>query len=60
MTDRVVVHHVSHSRSFRVLWLLEEMGIDYDLEFYKIPDGSMRAPEYLEKSPAGPGACARY
>lgn len=34
------LHHVQWSRSFRVLWLLEEMGETYELAHYKIGDGS--------------------
>jgi glutathione S-transferase len=27
----IVVHHLNNSRSQRILWLLEELGVDYDL-----------------------------
>ncbi|MFZ1727435.1 MAG: glutathione S-transferase family protein [Albidovulum sp.] len=47
------LHHVAFSRSFRVLWLLNEMGIDCDLVHYSISDGSLRQPGFLELSPAG-------
>jgi glutathione S-transferase len=47
------LHHVAFSRSFRVLWLLSEMGLDCDLVHYSITDGSLRQPGFLEKSPAG-------
>ncbi len=47
------LHHVPFSRSFRVLWLLEELGLDYDLVHYSIRDGSLRDPAFLAKSPAG-------
>lgn len=49
----VRLHHVPFSRSFRVLWLLEEMGLDCDLVTYDIRDGSLRAPEFMALSPAG-------
>ncbi|MFU8778667.1 MAG: glutathione S-transferase family protein [Roseovarius sp.] len=47
------LHHVPLARSFRVMWLLEELGLDYDVRYYSIRDGSMRSPEFLTLSPAG-------
>ncbi|MEC7793019.1 MAG: glutathione S-transferase family protein [Pseudomonadota bacterium] len=48
-----VLHHVPGARSFRTLWLLQEMGITPEIVEWKIQDGSMRSPEFLAKSPAG-------
>lgn len=47
------LHHVPFSRSFRILWLLTEMGLEFDVAGYSITDGSLRKPDYLAKSPAG-------
>ncbi len=47
------LHHVPLARSFRVLWLMEEMGLDYEVAYYSIRDGSMRTPEFRALSPAG-------
>ena len=47
------LHHVPLARSLRVLWLLEELGLAYEIRSYSIRDGSMRAPEFLALSPAG-------
>ncbi len=47
------LHHVALSRSFRILWLLTEMGLDVEIVAYSITDGSLRRPDYLAKSPAG-------
>ena len=47
------LHHVPLARSLRVLWLLEELVLDYELRYYSIRDGSMRSPEFLTLSPAG-------
>ena len=47
------LHHSKGSRSFRVLWLLEELGLDYDLVPYDFTDGSLRSPDHLARSPAG-------
>lgn len=49
----ITLHHIAYSRSFRILWLLTEMGLDCALEHYAITDGSLRTPEFKAKSPAG-------
>lgn len=49
----ITLHHIPFSRSLRIMWLLEEMGLSYGVETYSITDGSLRAPEYLAKSPGG-------
>lgn len=30
-----VLHHLEQSRSFRILWALEELALDYEIKFYK-------------------------
>lgn len=30
----ITLHHLDQSRSFRILWALEELGLDYDIKFY--------------------------
>lgn len=47
------LHHVPFSRSFRVLWLLEELGLECDIHRHSIRDGSLRDPAFLAISPAG-------
>lgn len=47
------LHHAPQARSFRTLWLLEEMALDYQLEIKNFLDKSMRSPEFLALSPAG-------
>lgn len=47
------LHHVPGSRSFRILWLLEELGLDYQVQPYRLDDGSTRQPGFLALSPAG-------
>jgi glutathione S-transferase len=49
----ITLHHVPASRSFRVLWMLTEMGLDCEIVPHDIAAGTMRDPAYLEKSPAG-------
>ncbi|MEO7549505.1 MAG: glutathione S-transferase [Ramlibacter sp.] len=50
----IVVHHLNNSRSQRVLWLLEELGLDYEIKFYERDRKTMLAPpELLEVHPLG-------
>jgi glutathione S-transferase len=44
----IVVHHLNNSRSQRILWLLEELGLPYDVEFYKRDAKTNGAPESLK------------
>lgn len=50
---QAILHHVPGARSFRILWLLQEMGITPEVVLWRIQDGSMRSPDFLCKSPAG-------
>lgn len=43
----IVVHHLNNSRSQRVLWLLEEMGLDYEVKRYERDARTMLAPPEL-------------
>jgi glutathione S-transferase len=43
----IVVHHLNNSRSQRVLWLLEELGLDYEVKRYERDPETMRAPAAL-------------
>jgi glutathione S-transferase len=45
----IVVHHLNNSRSQRVLWLLEELGIQYDIKFYERDQKTMLAPTSLRQ-----------
>lgn len=43
----ITLHYLQCSRSFRILWALEELGIDYQVEYYqRLP--SYGAPESLK------------
>jgi glutathione S-transferase len=44
----IVVHHLNNSRSQRILWLLEELGLPYDIKFYKRDAETNGAPEDLK------------
>jgi glutathione S-transferase len=50
----IVVHHLNNSRSQRVLWLLEELGLPYEIKHYQRNATSMLAPpELLAVHPLG-------
>src|SRR6056297_3415248 len=48
----ITLHHVPQSRSMRVLWLLHELEIDFQVVEHAF-DKSLRQPEFLTLSPAG-------
>ena len=45
----IVVHHLNNSRSQRVLWLLEELGVAYEIVCYLRDPGTLLAPEALRR-----------
>src|SRR6267154_3808652 len=48
-TAMIVVHHLNNSRSQRVLWLLEELGVPYEIKKYQRDAKTMLAPPELQK-----------
>lgn len=50
----VIVHHLNNSRSQRVLWLLEELGVPYEVTRYaRDPKTMLAPPELLAVHPLG-------
>src|SRR5262249_9897572 len=53
----IIVHHLNNSRSQRVLWMLEELGAEYEIKRYErdaktmLAPASLRAVHPLGKSP---------
>lgn len=45
----IVVHHLNNSRSQRVLWLLEELGVEYEIKRYERDAETMLAPASLRQ-----------
>ena len=45
----LTVHHLNNSRSQRVLWLLEELGLPYEITRYERDPQTMLAPPELRK-----------
>lgn len=44
----ILVHHLNNSRSQRVLWLLEELGLEYEVKRYERDPKTMLAPPALK------------
>ena len=50
----LTVHHLENSRSQRILWLLEELGVDYDIKRYgRDKETSFAPPELQDVHPLG-------
>ena len=45
----ITVHHLNNSRSQRVLWLLEELGVPYEIKKYQRDAKTMLAPPELTR-----------
>ena len=45
----ITVHHLNNSRSQRVLWLLEELGLPYEIKRYQRDPRTMLAPPELRR-----------
>ncbi|MFT4077132.1 MAG: glutathione S-transferase [Asticcacaulis sp.] len=49
----ITVHHLDNSRSQRILWLLEELGLPYDIKAYKRGRNMLAPPELKAIHPLG-------
>lgn len=50
----IIVHHLNNSRSQRILWLLEELGVDYAVKLHmRNAVTSLAPPELLALHPLG-------
>ncbi|KAJ7807873.1 hypothetical protein B0H14DRAFT_2871993 [Mycena olivaceomarginata] len=47
-TPKIMLHWLEKSRSQRILWLLEELGVSYEIKTYKRDPKMMRAPPELK------------
>ena len=45
----ITVHHLNNSRSQRILWLLEELDLPYDIQFYQRDPKTLLAPARLKE-----------
>jgi glutathione S-transferase len=52
--NMLIVHHLENSRSQRILWLLEELGVDYEIRHYERDKRtSLAPPELIAVHPLG-------
>jgi len=49
----ITLYHSPRSRSVRVFWLLEELGLPYELKTVEFTPESLKGPEYLKVHPLG-------
>ena len=49
----IIVHHLDHSRSHRVLWLLEELSVPYEVKHYKRQRNGLAPPSLRSVHPLG-------
>jgi glutathione S-transferase len=49
----IKLYHSPRTRSVRVFWLLEELGLAYELETIPFAPESLKSPEYLKVNPLG-------
>jgi glutathione S-transferase len=54
----ITLHHLEKSQSIRILWLLEELGVPYEVKLYDRDPKTRLAPaEYKAVSPLGTAPC---
>jgi glutathione S-transferase len=49
----IIVHHLNNSRSQRILWMLEELGVPYEVKRYQRLPSMMAPPELKAVHPLG-------
>ncbi len=48
----ITIHHLGVSQSDRVVWLMEELGLPYDLKWYHRKENRLMPEEYFALHPA--------
>ena len=49
----ITLYHSPASRAFTTYWLLEELGLAFDVRTVDIAKGEQKTPEYLKLNPSG-------
>jgi glutathione S-transferase len=49
----ITLYHSPASRAFTAYWMLEELGVPFDVRTIDIRKGEQKAPAYLKLNPAG-------
>ena len=47
------IYHAPNTRSVRIVWLFEELGLPYEIERFELGHPAMRSPEYRRIHPMG-------
>jgi glutathione S-transferase len=50
---KMKLYFAPNSRAVRIAWLLEELGLEYEVEKYSVGDRALRTPEYYKIHPMG-------
>lgn len=53
MSADLTLYYAPRTRCFTALWLLEELGVDYELESFDLASGRHKQSDYLELNPMG-------
>ena len=53
MTAKPILYHAPNTRSSTALWMLEELGVPYDLHVLDFKKGEQREPAHLARNPMG-------
>lgn len=49
----IILHHLQQSRSFRILWALQELNLDYSIQYYQRLPNMAAPPELKQIHPLG-------
>ena len=49
----ITLYHHPYSRAANVIWMLEELGVPYDLRFVDLMKGAQKAPDVVALNPMG-------
>jgi glutathione S-transferase len=49
----IVLHHHPYSRAANVVWMLEEVGVPYEIRNVDIMSGAHKAPDFVALNPMG-------